>query len=203
MTTQSGESFAASSDKNANEKASRRIPPIMPRNISFSMTTDQIRARTKTVTRRLGWKHLKAGEILNACVKCMGLKPGEKIERLGQIRVVSATREQLVELMRDDLYGKLEAEREGFPDLDGKQFVEMFCQHMRPIHGCVTEVTRIQFEYLDQPKSTDELIGNLRESSGNAWDQVPDVRAELAYMRGQDEADEYGRDPVAFGGDWE
>ena len=35
-----------------------------------------------------------------------------------------------------------------------------------------------------------ELLKNLRESSGNAWDDVLDVRAELADMRGSDDADE-------------
>jgi len=36
-----------------------------------------------------------------------------------------------------------------------------------------------------------ELLKNLRESSGNAWDDVLDVRAELADMRGSDDADEF------------
>jgi uncharacterized membrane protein len=35
-----------------------------------------------------------------------------------------------------------------------------------------------------------ELLKNLRQSSGNAWDDVLDVRAELADMRGSDDADE-------------
>ena len=121
----------------------------MPRNISFALTTDQIRNRTKTVTRRLGWENLKPGQMLNACVKCMGLKPGEQIQRLGQIRVVRVTREPLFAMMRDRAYGKKEAEREGFPHMDGEQFVEMFCAHMRPRHGCNTRVTRIEFEYVD------------------------------------------------------
>jgi len=34
----------------------------MPRNMSFMLTTEQIKNRTKTVTRRLGWK--KAREEL-------------------------------------------------------------------------------------------------------------------------------------------
>ena len=37
----------------------------------------------------------------------------------------------------------------------------------------------------------DELLASLRESSGNAWDDVLDVRAELADMRGSDDADEF------------
>lgn len=112
----------------------------MPRNISFALTTEQIRQRTKTVTRRLKWLHAKPGDVLNACVKCMGLKPGEKIERIGQIRVTQVTREEL-QICTDD-----DATREGFPHLSGAEFVGMFCEHMR----CTPEtvVTRIEFEYL-------------------------------------------------------
>jgi hypothetical protein len=120
----------------------------MPRNISFALTTEQIRNRTKTVTRRLGWKNLKPGEILQACVKCMGLKPGEKIERLGLIRVVSVRQEALFHLI-DCQYGDSEAAKEGFPGMTGREFVEMFCRHMKPLSGVMTEVTRIEFEYLE------------------------------------------------------
>lgn len=117
----------------------------MPRNISFALTTDQIRNRTKTVTRRLGWKNLKKGDILNACVKCMGLKKGEKPEKLCQIRVVDVEFEPLWALAGTP-YGTLEARKEGFPAMTGKEFVSMFCENMR----CQpeTEVTRIEFEYL-------------------------------------------------------
>ena len=66
----------------------------MPRNISFALTTDQFRARTKTVTRRLGWETLKAGDILMGCERCQGLKKGEKIKQLGPIRVVGVSRER-------------------------------------------------------------------------------------------------------------
>lgn len=119
----------------------------MPRNISFALTTEQITNRTKTVTRRKGWKFLKAGDVLNACVKCMGLKPGEQIERLGKIRVVDARRESLDEMIRDPKYGDQEASLEGFPEMTGAEFVAMFCEHMG---GDVDqEVTRIEFEYVD------------------------------------------------------
>jgi len=91
----------------------------MPRNISFALTTDQIRNQTKTVTRRKGWKFLKPGQTLNACVKCMGLKPGEKIERICQIRVVKVSFEYL-SAMNHSAYGDHEAAREGFPELTGK-----------------------------------------------------------------------------------
>ena len=119
----------------------------MPRNISFALTTDQIKNRTKTVTRRKGWRFLKPGDILNGCVKCMGLRPGEKIERLCQIRVTSVRRENLLDGMLDNLDGSPgEAAKEGFPEMSGKEFSEMFCEHMGG--ELDQEVTRIEFEYV-------------------------------------------------------
>lgn len=118
----------------------------MPRNMSFMLTVDQIRNRTKTVTRRKGWQFLEAGDIVNACVKCMGLKPGEKIEKICQIRVVSVRRERLSSMLIGG-YGNYESTREGFPDMSGRQFVEMFCQHMGGPHN--QQVTRIEFEYIE------------------------------------------------------
>lgn len=119
----------------------------MPRNISFALTTKQFRDRTKTVTRRLGWKFLKAGDVLCGCVKCMGLKTGESIEQLGLIRVVSVRRESLSDMISNRSYGLSEAEKEGFPNFCGPTFVAMFCDHMG---GHVDQfVTRIEFEYLD------------------------------------------------------
>lgn len=121
----------------------------MPRNISFALTTDQIRNRTKTVTRRKGWKVLRPGELLNACVKCMGLQPGEQIERLGLIRVVDVCCEPLSAMLSRP-YGDKEAALEGFPELSGEEFVTMFCRHM----GGTPEqlVNRIEFEYVDEKK---------------------------------------------------
>lgn len=115
----------------------------MPRNISFSLTTEQIRHRAKTVTRRKGWRNLKPGEVLNACRKCMGLRPGEKIERLCQIRVVSVRREPLRAIIDE---GQRGADREGFPLCSPRRFVEIFCDHMGGTEDQI--VTRIEFEYL-------------------------------------------------------
>lgn len=114
--------------------------------MSFALTTDQIKARTKTVTRRKGWNFLKTGEVINACVKCMGLKPGEKIQRLGQIRVTDVRREPL-NAMAEVSYGAAESAKEGFPHMAGTQFIHMFCKHMGGYAD--QEVTRIEFEYLD------------------------------------------------------
>jgi hypothetical protein len=126
------------------------------RNMSFALTTDQIRAGTKTVTRRMGWRNLKPGTLIQPVKKGMGLKPGEKIERLrGPIRVTGVRREPL-RLMIDDLdYGFEECILEGFGDHAvyrfPSEFMHMFCSTHK---GCTpeTEVTRIEFEYLpDQP----------------------------------------------------
>lgn len=127
------------------------------RNMSFALTTDQIRAGTKTVTRRLGWRNLKPGVCISPVKKGMGLKPGEKIERLRPpLRVLGVRFEPLRRLTDDWEYGLVECMREGFGDhaeyRTPVSFVRMFCETHK---GCTpdTIVTRIEFEYLgeDQP----------------------------------------------------
>tara|TARA_R110002072_G_scaffold238769_2_gene396366 strand:+ start:288364 stop:288951 length:588 start_codon:yes stop_codon:yes gene_type:complete len=114
--------------------------------MSFALTTDQFRARSKTVTRRIGWAFLQPGDQVMGCVKCMGLKPGEKIERLGLIEIVSVRREPLRLMQVDEHYGKAEAVKEGFPEMNGADFVSMLCNHSsKPAD---TEFNRIEFQYL-------------------------------------------------------
>lgn len=121
-------------------------------NISFFYTTEQVKTRTKDVTRRLGWKNLKPGTRLTGIVKGQGLKPGEKIQKLCEIEVVSVRREKLRAMWDDIHYGFEETRREGFgeehPAVRGSPtaFVEMFCSHM----NCTpeTEVQRIEFKYV-------------------------------------------------------
>jgi hypothetical protein len=118
------------------------------RNISFALTTDQIRAGTKTVTRRMGWRNLTPGTLLQPVKKGMGLKPGEKIERLrGPVRVYSVRFEPLSRMTEFPIYGHLECVNEGFPDFSPQRFVEMFCESHK---GCTPDsvVTRIEFEYV-------------------------------------------------------
>lgn len=118
------------------------------RNISFALTKDQIRGRTKTVTRRNGWDFVKPGDLLQGVEKCQGLKKGETVKPLSVIRVVGVTREQLRRMTDDPAYGATECEREGFPEMTPAQFVEMFCRSHR---GCTpdSEITRIEFGYVD------------------------------------------------------
>jgi len=107
------------------------------------MTTAQVRARTKTVTRRLGWRNLKAGDVLNACVKCMGLKKGETPEKICQIRVVNVRREPLAKMFREENA----CAKEGFPEWLTAEFINFFCKGHKPCFA-ETEITRIEFEYI-------------------------------------------------------
>ena len=127
------------------------------RNLSFALTTRQMRERTKTVTRRKGtwWsKVLKPGDLVCAVEKSQGIPKGGLV-RLGVIRVVSVTTEPLDEMQggptcgRNDEYGDAEAVREGFPELDGAGFVAMFLAHMGGTPGQI--VTRIEFEHVEVP----------------------------------------------------
>lgn len=123
----------------------------MPRMISFSMTTPQFLDGSKDVTRRMGWGGLQIGDELVAVKKAMGLKKGEKVERLGLIRVVDVRRERLREMIdRDDGYGFDECRREGFPHYSPPMFVEFFCKGHR---GCIpgSTVTRIEFARIVTP----------------------------------------------------
>ena len=119
------------------------------RNISFSMTTPQVRSQQKDVTRRLGWEFLKVGDRLQGCVKCMGLKKGEKLEVLAVIEVVKVSREPLRDMLDNYLYGISECRREGFPYLTPAEFVDFFCAGHK---GCTpdTIITRIQFRYAEE-----------------------------------------------------
>lgn len=122
------------------------------RNMSFMLTTAQVQARIKTVTRRMGWANLKPGQELRAVEKGMGLKAGQRIVSLAIIRVVSIRPEALSAMTDDVDYGLAECELEGFgahPTLRWSgQFVEFFCNSHR---GCTpaTVIRRIEFEYVD------------------------------------------------------
>ena len=112
----------------------------MPRNMSFSLTTDQVRNRTKTVTRRLGWWFLKPDEIVNAVVKAMGLKKGEKIERIDQICIIDTRPEPLNRIT------KIECIKEGFPEMRPEAFIDMFCRSHKKCRPD-SIINRIEFEY--------------------------------------------------------
>ncbi len=120
------------------------------RNMSFALTTAQVRTGTKTVTRRTGWTFLKPGDLVRPVVKSQGLKRGEKVEVIrAPLRIVSVSREALERLGVEEVYGRPECAREGFGDdpvlCRPQDFIEFFCR----THACRAEdlITRIEFEY--------------------------------------------------------
>jgi hypothetical protein len=110
----------------------------MARVISFMLTEPQLRAGMKDVTRRLGWRQLRPGTELTAVRKAMGLKKGERQERIASIRVKSVRRERLDAIDDDDV------RREGFPDMTREEFIAFFCK----ANKCKPDriVARIEFE---------------------------------------------------------
>lgn len=120
------------------------------RNISFALTTQQVRERKKWVTRRLGWLWLveymkthKVGPELQPVVKGQGIPKGGKVEKIGNpIRVTGVRREPLGKIYQYED----EPAKEGFPELTSVRFVKMFCEHNKCFPE--TPVTRIEFEYL-------------------------------------------------------
>ncbi|MFG6457884.1 hypothetical protein [Roseateles sp. BYS96W] len=125
--------------------------------MSFALTVPQIQSGTKDVTRRLGWLQLKPGDLIQPVRKCMGLRPGESIERLrAPLRIVDVRREPL-DMMTTDLdYGMAEVRREGFADHPTyrwpSEWVRMFCASHK---GCMPHsvVTRIEFAYTQAEES--------------------------------------------------
>lgn len=116
------------------------------RNMSFALTTAQYRARIKLVTRRLGWKHLRAGEQFMGVEKAQGIPKGGKVVRLHASMCCSNRAEPLSRMIEIPHYGRAEVVLEGFPELSPEEFVAMFCQH----NGCTPEdiVQRIEFRHL-------------------------------------------------------
>lgn len=112
----------------------------MPRLMSVALTTPQVRDRTKTVTRRLGWHMLREGDQLILCPKVRGRKAGEPLERITTVTVTSIRREPLNAITPADVIA------EGFPRMTPEQFVSFFIASHR---GCSpgTVVTRIEWTY--------------------------------------------------------
>ena len=110
------------------------------RNMSFMLTPDQLRQRTKDVTRRIGWWNITRGELIQACLQCQGLKKGETITRLCVLKILDARSEPLDRITAADVV------REGFPNLTRRQFIDLFCKANKCSPDIV--VNRIEFEYL-------------------------------------------------------
>ena len=112
----------------------------MARNMSFALTKEQFKARTKTVTRRLGWYFLKPGDIVRGVEKTQGLKLGEKLKPLGYIRILSTRQERIDAITQEDVTA------EGFSNLTVAEFVAMLVAHYNVTPDRF--FNRIEFEHL-------------------------------------------------------
>lgn len=110
------------------------------RNMSFFLTKRQYVNRTKTVTRRLGWKNLKPGEVFMGVLKGQGIPKGFYVQKFHTAVCVSNRSEPLNAITLEDCL------KEGFPEMSPAQFVEMFCK----CNKCTPEtiVQRIEFRHL-------------------------------------------------------
>ena len=116
------------------------------KNMSFSKTIPQMRARTKTVTRRKAWNSLKAGDRVQAVEKSMGLKRGERVIPIAVIEIVDVRQEPIYSVTYDDI------RREGFPELTHSEFVTLVCHVMKC--KATDMCNRIEFMFVDALKET-------------------------------------------------
>lgn len=114
----------------------------MPRLMSVAFTEQAVRDRTKTVTRRKGWLFAKPGDRITLCRKVMGRKPGEPLERICQVEIVSVRREPLCTAQN---HGELA--REGCAHLTYHEFWRLYFAPQNI--GSMDDVTRIEWRYLD------------------------------------------------------
>ncbi len=90
--------------------------------MSFTLTPQQMRDGTKTVTRRHPntWATLKPGDLVQPVLRTQGLKKGERHEFLcPPIEIVANTIEPLSAITADEVI------REGFPGLGVSEFVDL------------------------------------------------------------------------------
>lgn len=126
---------------------------------SFYLTTEQIRRREKFVTRRFGWKNAKPGTQILA-VSQLRVKNPEFLaviedidvrrERLWEIYATGWEDDGVTPILRPLAEQYAETALEGFPDLDGQQFVAMLCKSTG-LDDDDIDVTRIEFRYLGMP----------------------------------------------------
>lgn len=119
--------------------------PAVARRMSCSLTIDAVKARTKTVTRRVAttWTNLKPGDRLRLVEKAQGLAKGERQVSLALVEVTAVELVPLDSITDDDLVA------EGFADLDRAGFVR-FWLGTHHEHNPSTLVRRIEWRYLDE-----------------------------------------------------
>jgi len=112
------------------------------RNMSFSLTTEQYRRGLKTETLRRGWKFLKPGDRFMGVEKAMGLKKGEKLQRMHAAECISnvPTPMDLEHITPENV------KAEGFPNLSPEAFLEFLKEELGVTPGEV--LNRITFKHI-------------------------------------------------------
>lgn len=113
--------------------------PARVRWMSVALTTQAVRDRVKTQTRRDGWLQLRAGDQLALCPKYRGVRRADR-ELIVIVDVVDVRREPLERISPVDVAA------EGFPGLTPAEFVDFFCSTHRGVEPS-TEITRIEWIY--------------------------------------------------------
>lgn len=107
--------------------------------MSVALTTQAVRDRIKTQTRRDGWRRLREGDRLALCPKFRGVRRAER-ELITIVDVLSVRREPLQAISASDVVA------EGFPDWTPAEFVEFFCRTHRGVEPG-SEITCIRWAY--------------------------------------------------------
>jgi hypothetical protein len=107
--------------------------------MSVALTTQAVRDRVKTQTRRDGWLRLRAGDQLALCPKYRGVRRADR-ELITIVDVRSVSREPLQAITAADVLA------EGFPTLTPAEFVDFFVSTHRGVTP-ETDITRIEWAY--------------------------------------------------------
>ncbi|WP_242528643.1 hypothetical protein [Mycobacteroides abscessus] len=107
--------------------------------MSVALTTQAVRDRAKTQTRRDGWEWLLEGDQLALCPKYRGVRREDR-ELITIVDVLSVRREPLRAITATDVLA------EGFPDLSPAEFVAFFCRTHRGVRPD-SVITRIEWAY--------------------------------------------------------
>jgi hypothetical protein len=89
---------------------------------------------------------LRPGDQVTLCRKVMGRRPGEPLDRITDVEIVSVRREPLNAITAAGVAA------EGLPQMTPAQFVSFFCGAHR---GCApdTEITVIEWRYPGHPET--------------------------------------------------
>lgn len=185
------------------------------RNIAVSLTTKQVANSVaellgqpkphpnrlgKTVTRRDGWEDLQPGTLLCLVEKGMGLKRGEKVNRLALVHVTSVRRERLDAITPEDVklegfahfsdlgpihlkldYPRQTAEASARVTVRPIDFITFFCAtHKGTTPASI--ITRIEWEYVGGP----EAAATVRAALDAGW-RSPTVIRRLRMQMQPDE----------------